>query len=124
MSLKDQKNLFSGRPNFRLTDDQRVYAFLYANIYYQELRPKFCKEIDTIKEIIRLLAEDPACPIPDLSLITIRRILATTRGRREPGQWHFKRTINPINGEETGSVSVGRRFKYLHPSHWAKTHTV
>jgi hypothetical protein len=122
MHLPDKLDLFSGRQNFRLTNEQKIYAFIYVNIHYQELRPKFAKESATIDEIIRILDKDPVCPVPELSPITVRRILASARGRKAPGQWHFKRSIDPETGQETGCIQEGARIHYLHPSIWRKAH--
>jgi hypothetical protein len=122
MLLTHESDLFSGRQNFFLTEAQKIYAFMFVNTRYQEFRPKFAKESATIDEIIRLLEKDPVCPIPGLSRVTVRRILAPTRGRKEPGQWHFKHSIDPVTGQETGCVQEGQRIQYPHPAVWAKTH--
>lgn len=108
------------RPKYHLTPEQQIYAFLYINTLYQELRPKFAKNEDTVTEIIHLLGNDPVCPIPGLGSSTIQKYLALGRGRLTPGQWHFKRSIDPVTGQETGCIIEGARINYPHPSHWSK----
>ena len=108
------------RPKYHLTPEQHIYAFLYTNTFYQELRPKFAKKADTVTEIIRLLGIDPVCPIPGLSSSTIQKYLALGRGYLISGQWHFTRSIDPVTGNETGGMSEGARINYPHPSHWSK----
>lgn len=110
----------SNRKNHLLTPPQRVYAFVYVNTLYQELRPQFQKDSETVAEISRLLENDPVCPIPSLSPATIYRFLKLARGRTQPGQWHFKRSIDPVTGRETGCMSEGARIHYPHPSNWSK----
>lgn len=108
------------RPKFHLTPEQHIYAFLYTNTLYQELRPQFAKNADTVAEISRLLENDPVCPISGLSSSTIQKFLALGRGRLILGQWHFTRSIDPVTGNETGCMSEGARINYPHPSNWSK----
>lgn len=123
MRLTDDKPLFSGRKNFRLSPAQKVYAFVFVNLHYQELRPRFSKESEVIEKIIQLLEVDPVCPIQGLSERSIYRFLADARGRKSPGQWLFKRTVNPETGRSLVTMYEhnGIRLKYPHPSHRDKT---
>jgi hypothetical protein len=118
MLLTDDKDLLKDCRNLRLNPAEKVHAFIFANLLYQELRPEFPKDIDAIREIIHRLKNDPACPIPVISERTIRRFLADARGRASPGQWRFTRTKDPDTGRETVSVveNLGIRLQYPHPS--------
>ena len=123
MLLTDDENADAERKNFRLKPEQKLHAFIFANLLYQELRPQFAKDEHVIKEIIYLLGADPVCPVPDLSERTIRRFLADTRGRKTPGQWFFKRTTDPDTGREKVTVyeHLGVRLQYPHPSNHRKS---
>jgi hypothetical protein len=118
MQLINDDDSDEGRKNFRLKPEQKIHAFIFANLLYQELRPQFAKDEYAIKEIIHLLGTDPSCPVPGLSERTIRRFLADSRGRKTPGQWIFKRTTDPDTGREKVSVyeNLGTRLQYPHPS--------
>ncbi len=110
----------TSRDQYHLSNDERIYLFLMGNLLYQELRPGIAKDADALDAVIARLASDPLCPIKALSQSTIQRALRSARGRRTPGQWHFKRIVDPVSGTEKVVVSEGRRIKYPHPAAFRK----